>query len=540
VATKRLGLRAGIAAALLFIAFIYLVPSLSQELPPWWSAFLPKDKIHLGLDLRGGVNLVLQVEANTAVESYLERVAEDLKHDFRKNRLKYVDIARKGTDRVEAILMRGEDEKPLDDLIRNAYPDFKLEPGSTSEKGITFNLVLNPKANNHLMKMASDQALETIRNRIDQFGVTEPDIRPQPGNRILIQLPGVKDPKRAIDLIGKTALLEFKLVDEENSVDEALKGNVPPGDEVLYQSTVDAKTGRRTTVPYLVKKRASLTGASITDARVQIDSRFGEPYVSLTFDARGARTFETVTGENIGKRLAIVLDNNVYSAPVIRDRIAGGRAQITGRFTMDEAKDLAIVLRAGALPAPVNILQEMTVGPSLGQDSINEGMKAALVGGLAVILFMAVYYGLSGVIADFAVLLNIFFIMAGLAALGATLTLPGIAGIILTIGMAVDANVLIFERIREELRLGKPMRAAIDAGFSRATVTIIDSNLTTLITALVLFQFGTGTVKGFAVTLSIGLIANFYTGVHMTRIIFDYLYVERRWAKISIGLRMHG
>jgi preprotein translocase subunit SecD len=540
VSTKRLGLRAGIAAALLFIAFIYLVPSLSQELPSWWSSFLPKDKIHLGLDLRGGVNLVLQVEAKAAVDSYLERVTEDLKHDFRKNRLRYVDIERKGNDGIVVTLMRGEDEKALDDMVRNMYPDFKVEPGGTNDKGITFDLMLSPQAGAHLMKMASDQALETIRNRIDQFGVTEPDIRPQPGNRILIQLPGVKDPKRAIDLIGKTAQLEFKLVDEENSVDEALKGNVPPGDEILYQSTVDPRTGRRTTVPYLVKKRASLTGASITDARVQIDNRFGEPYVSLTFDSRGARTFEMVTGENVGKRLAIVLDNNVYSAPVIRDRIAGGRAQITGHFTMDEAKDLAIVLRAGALPAPVNILEEMTVGPSLGQDSINQGMKAAFVGGVAVILFMAIYYGLAGVIADFAVLLNIFFIMAGLAALGATLTLPGIAGIILTIGMAVDANVLIFERIREELRLGKPMRAAIDAGFNRAMVTIIDSNLTTLITALVLFQFGTGTVKGFAVTLSIGLIANFYTGVHLTRIIFDYLYVERRWAKISIGLRMQG
>jgi preprotein translocase subunit SecD len=533
---KRLGLRAGIAAALLIIAFIYLVPSLSEELPPWWSSFLPKDRIHLGLDLRGGVYLTLQVEAKTAVESYLERVVEDLKHDFRKNRLRYVDIKRKGIDGIELVLMRGEDEKALDDLVRNAYPDFKPEPGGTSEKGITFNLLLNPRASNHLMKTATDQALETIRNRIDQFGVTEPDIRPQRGNRILVQLPGVKDPKRAIDLIGKTALLEFKLVDEENSVDEALKGNVPPGDEILDQSTVDPATGRRTKVPYLVRKRASLTGESITDARVEI-GRLGEPYVSLSFDSRGARTFERVTGENVGKRLAIVLDNNVYSAPVIRDRIAGGRAQITGRFTMDEAKDLAIVLRAGALPAPVDILEERAVGPSLGQDSINQGMKAALIGGLAVILFMAVYYGLAGVIADFAVLLNIFFIMAGLAFFGATLTLPGIAGIILTIGMAVDANVLIFERIREELRLGKPLRAAIDAGFARAMVTIIDSNLTTLLTALVLFQFGTGTVKGFAVTLSIGLIANFYTGVHLTRIIFDYLYVERRWPKISIGLR---
>jgi preprotein translocase subunit SecD len=228
------------------------------------------------------------------------------------------------------------------------------------------------------------------------------------------------------------------------------------------------------------------------------------------------------------------LDNNVYSAPVIRDRIAGGKAQITGRFTMDEAKDLAIVLRAGALPAPVKILEERLVGPSLGQDSINQGFRSAIIGGLIVILFMALYYNLSGVIADLALLLNVLFIMAGLAFFGATLTLPGVAGIILTIGMAVDANVLIFERIREELRLGKPPRAAIEAGYSRATVTILDSNLTTLIAALVLFQVGSGPVKGFAVTLSIGLIANFVTAVFCTRILFDYLYVSLRWGKISI------
>ena len=267
---------------------------------------------------------------------------------------------------------------------------------------------------------------------------------------------------------------------------------------------------------------------------IQIDSQYGEPYVSISFDARGARVFERITGENVGKRLAIVLDDNVYSAPVIRDRIAGGKAQITGRFTMDEAKDLAIVLRAGALPAPVKILEERTVGPSLGQDSINQGFRSALIGGLIVVVFMALYYSLSGLIADLALALNLLLIMAGLAFFGATLTLPGVAGIILTIGMAVDANVLIFERIREEMRLGKPPRASIDAGYARATVTILDSNLTTLIAALVLFQVGTGPVKGFAVTLSIGLVANFITAVFCTRILFDYLYVLRRWEKISI------
>jgi len=535
---KSLSWRAGIAAALIIVAFVYLVPSITPQLPAWWSGFLPKDKINLGLDLQGGVHLILEVEVKKAAESYLERVVEDLKPDLRKNKIKVMDLKRRGIDGIDLTLVPDQETKDLENLVSAAYPGFKLQPGVKDAQGKSYLLSLTEQERTQIYKMASDQALETIRNRVDQFGVTEPDIRPQAGYRLLIQLPGVKDPQRAIDLIGKTARLEFKLVDEENNIDEALKGTLPTGDEILYEATVDRKTGRKTSIPYLLKKRATLTGDSITDARVQID-QMGEPYVSLSFDSRGARAFERITGDNVGKRLAIVLDDKVYSAPVIRDKISGGKAQITGAFSMDDAKDLAIVLRAGALPAPVKILEERTVGPSLGQDSISQGLKATLVGGLAVIVFMAVYYGLSGLIADVAVLLNVFFIMAGLAALNATLTLPGIAGIILTIGMAVDANVLIFERIREELRLGKKM-AAIEAGFSRAMVTIIDSNLTTLITALVLFQFGTGTVKGFAITLTIGLLANFYTGVILTRVVFDYLYVQKRWPRISIGLRVQG
>jgi preprotein translocase subunit SecD len=382
--------------------------------------------------------------------------------------------------------------------------------------------------------MAVDQALETIRNRIDQFGVSEPDIRPQEGNRILIQLPGIKDPERAIGLIGRTARLEFKLVDEENSVEEALKGKMPPGGEILYQEIIDTKTGRMRKVPYLLKKRTLLTGEYITDARVQIDSQYNEPYVSLSFDNRGARLFERITEENIKKKLSIVLDDKVYSAPVIQDKISGGRAQITGRFTTDEARDLAIVLRAGALPAPVKILEERTVGPSLGKDSIDKGFKSMIIAGIVVILFMAVYYGLSGVIADLALLLNVLFIMAALAFFGATLTLPGIAGMILTIGMSVDANVLIFERIREELRLGKTSRAAIEGGYQKALVTILDANVTTLIAALVLFQFGTGPVRGFAVTLSIGIFASLFTAIFATRVVFDFLYVHRRIKRVSI------
>lgn len=532
--TKNLGWRAGIAAFLVFMAWLYLTPSLSGTLPPWWSSFLPQDRIHLGLDLQGGMHLVLEVEAAKAVESNLERTVEDLKHDFRKKKIRYRDLKRYGMDGIDLALMREEDDKDFKDLAETGYQDFEIETVRGEGNGPAYRLTLITKAKNRIMKMAADQALETIRNRIDQFGVSEPDIRPQESHRILIQLPGIKDPKRAIELIGKTALLEFKLVDEENSLDEALKGNMPAGGEILYHVAVDPKTGAKKNIPYLLKQRTLLTGEVLTDARVQIDSQYNEPYVSLSFDARGARLFERITGENIEKKLAIVLDNHVYSAPVIRDRISGGRAQITGNFTMDEARDLAIVLRAGALPAPVKILEERTVGPSLGKDSIDKGFKSMIIGGLVVIVFMIIYYGLSGIIADTALFLNILFIMAGLAFFGATLTLPGIAGIILTIGMAVDANVLVFERIREELRLGKPPRAAIEGGYSKAMVTILDANVTTFIAALVLFQFGTGPVRGFAVTLSIGIVASFFTAVFLTRIIFDYLFVVKRWKKISI------
>lgn len=531
---KRLSWRAGIAAALIVLAFVFLVPSVTQELPTWWSGVLPKDKIHLGLDLQGGVHLILEVEVKKAVESYLERVVEDLKPDLRKSKIRVLDLKRRGIDGIELTIAPDQDAKDLETLVSTTYPSFKLETGPRDEKGKTYFLSLLEQERTQIYKMAADQALETIRNRVDQFGVTEPDIRPQTGYRILIQLPGVKDPKRAIDLIGKTARLEFKLVDEENSLEEALKGNVPAGDEILQEIAVDRKTGRKTTVPYLLKKRSPLTGESITDARVQLDSQMGEPYVSLSFDSRGARVFERITGDNVGKRLAIVLDDKVYSAPVIRDKISGGKAQITGAFTMDDAKDLAIVLRAGALPAPVKILEERTVGPSLGKDSIEQGFTSMVIGLSIILVLVAIYYRLSGLIADIVLLLNIPFIMGGLALFGATLTLPGIAGVILSIAMSVDANVLIYERIREELRLGKPARAAMEAGFARAFVTILDSNLTTVIAGLVLLQFGTGPVKGFAVTLIIGLVSNVLTAVFMARIAFDYLYVFKRWKTISI------
>ncbi len=532
--SKNLGWRAAIGLFAIFVAFFYLTPTLTEKVPDWWAEHLPSEKIRLGLDLQGGMHLVLEVQSVKAVESHLERAVEEIKADLRKKKIRYLKLLRRGSKEVSVTLIRPEDGIVFEKILEADYPDFEIARRSKTDGRSSYSLELRGTSAERIQKMAVDQALETIRNRIDQFGVSEPDIRPQENDRILIQLPGIKDPERALSIIGKTALLEFKLVDDEHSVEDALKGNIPPGTEILYQHAFDPQTGRTRETPFLLKKRSVLTGQYITDARVQIDNRYNEPYVSLSFDSKGAKLFERITGENIGERLAIVLDNKVNSAPVIQDRISGGQAQITGRFTLDEARDLAIVLRAGALPAPVKIIEERTVGPSLGKDSIEKGRKSMIIGGILVILFMVFYYRLSGVIADTALLLNILFIMAGLAFFGATLTLPGIAGMILTIGMAVDANVLIFERIREELRLGKTPRSAIEGGYSKALVTILDANVTTLIAALVLFQFGTGPVRGFAVTLSIGIISSMFTAIFLGRIIFDFLYVEKRMAKVSI------
>lgn len=372
------------------------------------------------------------------------------------------------------------------------------------------------------LRDAVDRALEIIRNRVDALGITEPLIHREGDKWIIVQLPGIKEPERAIEIIGKTALLEFKLVDEKGNLDEAINGKVPENIELLY--------GRDAT-PYLIEKTQLLTGADLTNAQMKIGGGplGNEAYVSLEFNADGAKKFVEVTGKNIGRRLAIVLDGKVYSAPNIKQRIAGGKAIIEGSFSTETAKDLAIVLRAGALPAPVNIINKSVVGPSLGLDSINKGIISAIVGILLVIIFMWFYYRLSGFIADIGLLMNLLLLLGAMSALHATLTLPGIAGIILTMGMSVDSNVLIFERIREELRVGKTIRAAIDAGYKRAIFAIIDSHVTTLITAAVLFQFGSGPVKGFAVSLFLGVAISLYTAVVVTRVIFDW-----RMSKLGI------
>jgi preprotein translocase subunit SecD len=517
--------------AITLFAILLLMPTVTSQLPQWWSKVLPAEKIHLGLDLQGGMYLLLEVEAEKAVESYVEQVKSNLADSVKEQGIPVGKLERE-KDRI-VVEFSGPKEK-VDNILSARFP-MMHELSSSGEGGIwKVQLVLDSKEADDSKRKAIDQALEIIRNRVDQFGVSEPEITRQGTDQILVQLPGIRDPERAVNLIGKTALLEFKLVDDEGNVEEALRGNIPPGDIILYQRSVDPQTGAVRKIPYLLKEKTLMTGDVIRDARVAIDQQFHEPYVTMEFNEIGAKLFEQITGANVKKRLAIILDNNVYSAPVIQERIAGGRAQITGRFDMKEAGDLAIVLRAGALPAPVKIVEQRTVGPSLGQDSIHRGIISTLISAALVVLFMVFYYRFSGVIADVALVLNIVLTLAALALLHATLTLPGIAGLVLTVGMAVDANILIDERIKEELRLGKTVRAAVDQGYHRAFTAIFDSHITALISGLILYQFGTGPVKGFAVTLSIGILANLFTAVFVTRVIFDLITLRPGVKRLSI------
>ncbi len=514
--------------AALVLAVVLFLPStpLSGDLPGWWRENFPK--ISLGLDLQGGMYLLLKVDTEKALENRLESTANNIRSVLNDNKIPFNGVvSESGVIKIE--YTDGTSKGKIESIINESFP---LLSGADRGGVIEYSIV--DKEKGRIKEWSVSQAIETIRNRIDKFGVREPIIQRQGKDEIVIQLPGLKDPKRAIELIGKTAVLEFKLVDDKGDLNEALKGNISPDDEILYQKSVDRETGAVRSVPYLVKKETLLTGDLLSDARVRIDSRFNEPYVSITFNSLGAKIFDRITARNVGKRLAIILDNNIYSAPVIKERISGGRAQITGSFTMEEARDLAIVLRAGALPAPVEIIENVTVGPSLGRDSIEKGVIATIIGGIFVLAFMILYYRLSGVIADFALFLNIIMILGAMAWFEATLTLPGIAGIILTIGMGVDSNVLIFERIKEELRTGRTVRSAIDAGYDRAWWTIIDSHVTTLITAAVLFQFGSGPIKGFAVTLSLGIVINLFTALVGTKTIYDYIASNRRLESLSI------
>jgi preprotein translocase subunit SecD len=523
------------------VAAVFFLPNtpLFKYMPAWWQKSMPNKGIVLGLDLQGGLHLVYEVQGDQAVRTSTERYAFLIKEALEKKELE-ADVKTSGL-MIEVSPSTDAVEKRITKSFTN------LDIVSTGDQLV---LKLSDDENTYIQETAAEQALETIRNRIDQFGVSEPTIVRQGENEIVVQLPGVKDPKRAIDLIGRTALLEFKLADdasavgfdlpavvapgEEEAVISEFQDKIPPEDEILFLKRKNPETGIETKSPILLKKKTLLTGDLLSEARVSIDTQYSEPYVSITFNKEGAKRFAEITGDHVNERLAIILDNTVYSAPVIREKIPGGSAQISGRFTMEEAKDLSIVLKAGALPAPLNMLQNVTVGPSLGRDSIEAGKIAGIIGTIAVILFMLIYYRFSGLIADFALFLNVVLLLGAMASLNATLTLPGIAGIILAIGIAVDSNVLMFERIREELRAGKPPRSAIDFGYDKAFSTIFDSHVTTLITAAVLFQFGTGPIKGFAVTLSLGVAINLYTALIGTKSVFDLMTSRYKIKRLSI------
>jgi preprotein translocase subunit SecD len=508
---KTLHYRILLYAALALAAGLFLLPTFVQT-PSW----LPwQQPIRLGLDLRGGTHLLYAVDIDQAIINAVERQRQDLERELRDAQVGPVTVERE----QRAIRVRlGDREKQtqVTDLIRRRFPNLHLDAGTT---GAELNLTIDPREITRMHDGVVEQALKIIRNRIDQFGVAEPTIQKQGSSQIVVQLPGIQDPQRAKELIGRTAQLEFRLLAEQPAPGtESLPGR---GDE----------TGRGT---YLVEKRALLTGDAIVNASVRPGSAMEGMAVDFQFDARGAQVFGDITRTNINRRLAIVLDNHVESAPVIREPITGGRGQITGNFDVAGAQDLANVLRNGALPAPLKLIEERTVGPSLGRDSIQSGIVSFVVGSAMVFLFMALYYRGGGLITDFGLLLNVLLLLGAYAAFGFTLTLPGIAGIVLTVGMSVDANILILERMREELRLGKNARSAISAGYDRAWSAILDSNITLFLSGVIMFQFGTGPIRGFAVTLCLGIVTTLITSVFATRVVYDWLVSGKRLATISV------
>jgi preprotein translocase subunit SecD len=517
--------RALLIVVLMVTALLYLTPSFVTTMPDWWPSFLPSRKIRLGLDLRGGTHLLLNVDLEKALENALDQNMEELRRTLREANVTGVTVERAG----RALRLHSstqEAKNALEKILKDQFPILTSDGAPQVEEG-DISLILDRREGQRLREYALEQSLETLRNRIDQFGVAEPTVQRQGSQDILIQLPGIQDPARAKALIGKTALLEFKIVAEGEKA-----GGVET--EVVNGQEVEPLSGQVRKTPYTLEKKTLMTGDVVADARVRPGSNIDGPYVELVLNDRGARLFEKITGEHVGRRLAIILDGTVYSAPTIREKIGGGHASITGSFDIKEARDLAIVLRAGALPAPVSIAEERTVGPSLGKDSIDQGILSFAVGAGLVIVFMVVYYKIAGVLADLAVVLNVIFLLAAMVVIEASLSLPGIAGIVLTVGMAVDANVLISERMREELRLGKTPRAAVEAGYQRALPAILDSNITTFLSGLILIQFGTGPVRGFAITLCIGILSSLFTAVVCTRVVYDYMIAQRRLTALSV------
>jgi preprotein translocase subunit SecD len=472
----------------------------------------------LGLDLQGGSHILLEVDANSVKKDKLDQTRDDVRRTLRDAKIGYTGLAVRG-EGVEVRVKDTDTQAALTKLRELSQPLSGLLGGSGARSvevndagGGLIRIVVPQAAITERIRQSVEQSIQIVERRVNELGTVEPLIQRQGLDRILVQVPGLQDPTRLKELLGKTAKLDFRMVDSTVPADQASQGRVP-ADSDLLQSAQAPK------VPYVIKKQVLVSGGDLTDAQPGFDQRSGEPIVSFRFNTSGARKFAQATQENVGQPFAIVLDNEVISAPVIREPITGGSGQISGGFTVQQANDLSILLRAGALPAPLTIIEERTVGPGLGQDSIEKGELAAYVGSILVIVFMLLTYRLFGFFANIAVAVNVAMIFGILSLLNATLTLPGIAGIVLTVGIAVDSNVLIYERIREELRAGRTAIAAIDAGFKRALATILDSNITTFIAALVLFYIGTGPVRGFAVTFGIGIITTVFTAFTVTRLI---------------------
>ena len=519
-----------IVVVVLVCAFgvIYTLPNLVSKatldgLPDW----LPTKQVNLGLDLQGGSHLLLQVDASAVKTKMMESLVDGVRDSLRQqgDNIGYRDLTH--ADGVVSFILRdpADEEKARERLssLSNIMPNGQRDVVISVDDGGKVTLTPSEAAIKARLSAAVDQSIEIVRRRVDETGVNEPAIQRQGTDRILVQLPGVDDPDRIKRLLGETAQLTFHLVDLSANV--GATGAVPPGSKRLPSLNEKGRS-------YVIKNRIMVSGENLEDAQATFQN--GQPVVSIRFDGLGAKQFGRATSENVGKPFAIVLDDKVVSAPRINEPILGGAAVISGGFNVAGAQDLALLLRAGALPAPLNILEERSVGPDLGADSIAAGEIAGVIGVIAVAVFMIATYGLFGIIADIALAMNIFLIMAVLSVLGATLTLPGIAGIVLTIGMAVDANVLIFERIREEIRTGKSPFNAVESGFARAFTTIIDANVTTGIAAAILFVMGSGPVKGFAVTLLIGIISSMFTAIMLSRMLISFWMQRKRPKTLEI------
>jgi protein-export membrane protein SecD len=523
-----------VLAGILFALPNALPENIRNRLPP----FFPRQTVSLGLDLQGGSYLLLEVELDQVQKDRLETLLGDIRVGLRKAHIPYNDL-QAGKDSVSVHIIDAGRVNDAKDILKNLNP---LVTGGVLTVGAHAYDMSDDGSGTVTMKMTDayktgakndivSQSIEVVRRRIDQLGTKEPAIERQGDDRIVVQVPGLSDPDRLIKILGTTAKMTFQLVDSSANIDEARKGIVPIGDELLYE---DNPIKGQPPIPYVLEKRIMVSGDRLTDAQGTFNQQSGGAVVTFRFDSVGARQFGNATKDNVGRLFAIVLDNKIVEAPVIREAILGGSGEISGNFTIQSANDLAVLLRAGALPAPLRPLERRTVGAELGADAIHAG-KIATLGGLALVaLFMFARYGMFGLFADVALTLNIVLLLAVLTMLGATLTLPGIAGIVLTMGMAVDANVLIYERIREEHRNGRTIIASIDAGFRRAMATIIDANATHVIASIILFELGSGPVRGFAVTLLIGIITSFFTAVMVTRLIVVTWYANARPKKLTL------